>query len=295
VLTGFTDKEIISLLGTSSFWAKRACREILRRKDHFVPLLLGVLDEAINDPDPFINSDKEHHIPAALLLTQMRVTEAYPRLVSLIDFDEDDVSDLWGDLLTDIYDKLLRDTFNGDAFLVPALLENRSVSPWSRIVAVQAWAMHYFDGRISREEITGCFRHLIHEVYTGEPDEDDETVLSYIADCIREQQLEELIEDVKSVYARGGIDTYYCGDSDKYIEEFHDPIYKAEDKHFDDAIKELDRWHWFEEEKSTDEDDDSYDADDEEEETGKKYKVGRNEPCPCGSGKKYKNCCIGIF
>jgi len=22
-----------------------------------------------------------------------------------------------------------------------------------------------------------------------------------------------------------------------------------------------------------------------------KNKVGRNEPCPCGSGKKYKNCC----
>ncbi|USD67861.1 SEC-C domain-containing protein [Vibrio sp. SCSIO 43136] len=21
-------------------------------------------------------------------------------------------------------------------------------------------------------------------------------------------------------------------------------------------------------------------------------KVGRNEPCPCGSGKKYKRCCI---
>ena len=24
----------------------------------------------------------------------------------------------------------------------------------------------------------------------------------------------------------------------------------------------------------------------------KKNKVGRNEPCPCGSGKKYKNCCL---
>lgn len=23
-----------------------------------------------------------------------------------------------------------------------------------------------------------------------------------------------------------------------------------------------------------------------------KVKVGRNEPCPCGSGKKYKKCCI---
>lgn len=23
------------------------------------------------------------------------------------------------------------------------------------------------------------------------------------------------------------------------------------------------------------------------------HKVGRNEPCPCGSGKKFKNCCMG--
>jgi len=23
----------------------------------------------------------------------------------------------------------------------------------------------------------------------------------------------------------------------------------------------------------------------------KEKKVGRNEPCPCGSGKKYKKCC----
>ena len=22
-------------------------------------------------------------------------------------------------------------------------------------------------------------------------------------------------------------------------------------------------------------------------------RVGRNEPCPCGSGKKFKNCCLG--
>ena len=21
------------------------------------------------------------------------------------------------------------------------------------------------------------------------------------------------------------------------------------------------------------------------------YKIGRNDPCPCGSGKKYKQCC----
>lgn len=23
-------------------------------------------------------------------------------------------------------------------------------------------------------------------------------------------------------------------------------------------------------------------------------KIGRNDPCPCGSGKKYKNCCMSL-
>ncbi|HAO21754.1 MAG: hypothetical protein BWK80_28225 [Desulfobacteraceae bacterium IS3] len=23
-----------------------------------------------------------------------------------------------------------------------------------------------------------------------------------------------------------------------------------------------------------------------------KQKIGRNDPCPCGSGKKYKKCCL---
>ena len=26
---------------------------------------------------------------------------------------------------------------------------------------------------------------------------------------------------------------------------------------------------------------------------GPAMKVGRNQPCPCGSGKKYKKCCLG--
>jgi uncharacterized protein YecA (UPF0149 family) len=28
---------------------------------------------------------------------------------------------------------------------------------------------------------------------------------------------------------------------------------------------------------------------------GPKYHVGRNEPCPCGSGRKFKRCCIGVL
>jgi len=27
--------------------------------------------------------------------------------------------------------------------------------------------------------------------------------------------------------------------------------------------------------------------------TYRKSEIGRNDPCPCGSGKKYKKCCLG--
>jgi len=51
----------------------------------------------------------------------------------------------------------------------------------------------------------------------------------------------------------------------------------------------------FDEDEDYDED---FDEDEEEEDLPKRQytyvkanKVGRNDPCPCGSGKKYKNCC----
>ncbi|MGA2119759.1 MAG: SEC-C metal-binding domain-containing protein [Bryobacteraceae bacterium] len=28
-------------------------------------------------------------------------------------------------------------------------------------------------------------------------------------------------------------------------------------------------------------------------ESGPEPKIGRNEPCPCGIGKKHKHCCLG--
>lgn len=44
-------------------------------------------------------------------------------------------------------------------------------------------------------------------------------------------------------------------------------------------------------------DDNSFSDDDifefENNENTRKIKIGRNEPCPCGSGKKYKKCCMG--
>lgn len=71
---------------------------------------------------------------------------------------------------------------------------------------------------------------------------------------------------------------------------------------FEDAIESMAWWHCFSTPGSDDFDGEETDEDgwerreprlafDEEEPEERAPKIGRNDPCPCGSGKKYKKCC----
>ena len=287
MLDSFSDEKIVELLEVHSLWGRRACREIIGRKGDFIPLLLGVLDEASRDTALFINEGNDCLIPAALLLGQFRVKEAYPRIVSLLSLHDDDIDSLWGVYLMEECLWILRDTFNGEAFLLPNLIINRAVSPWARSAAVLAWSLHYVDGFLTREEITGRFRRLMHDEYAGPPSEDDKTVLSHIAYAAQQHQLDELIDDVKAVYARGGIDDDFCGSLDEYLRDFELPL-QEDDQHIDDAVAALERWDWFNAVPAEEDGDDDIG----EYATEGGTKIGRNDPCPCGSGKKYKRCCL---
>ena len=59
----------------------------------------------------------------------------------------------------------------------------------------------------------------------------------------------------------------------------------------DDVVGELATWHGFSEEYRRDKAAGLYDPP-QEPVTNPLRHVGRNDPCPCGSGKKYKKCCL---
>ena len=113
--------------------------------------------------------------------------------------------------------------------------------------------MHYHDGYISREEAAAYFRRLIHEVYAGKLNHNEDVVLTHIAMNIRENRLEELIEDVLPLYKRKVIDPDMCGSSKEYAEEFNNPLFAFEDRHIDNVIDELNIWKWFEEQSDDEE------------------------------------------
>ncbi|MCL2319018.1 MAG: DUF1186 family protein [Treponema sp.] len=248
MLNGFSDEQIVSFLGMHNIWGKRACREILKRKDDFIPLLLGVLDQVITNPDQFSCIKNSQHIPAAVLLSQMRVGGAYRRLISLLSFDDKTIEQLWRYFLVPLYPFFLRDTYSGEAFLLFNLLENRSVSPLSRSMAVNALSMHYLDGHVSRDEIAGCFRHLIRDVYTGELDNGVELIIGSVVARLRDYHFAELTDDVRDLYQRSDFFQKTFGNIEELITELNSPGIFSNEEHLDDTIQILEIWSWFNEE-----------------------------------------------
>lgn len=98
---------------------------------------------------------------------------------------------------------------------------------------------------------------------------------------VKEDDLEEVINGVFSDM-----------DEEDFKRNTKDPI-----DHF--SRENIERLHLVKyEEEDDDEFEDDHDIDDNFEaevmsSLQKKEKIGRNEPCPCGSGKKYKKCCMG--
>jgi uncharacterized protein YecA (UPF0149 family) len=91
-----------------------------------------------------------------------------------------------------------------------------------------------------------------------------------------------VLADIQQAFAEGLVDEEYIdyewvietmarGKEEVLAELRTDARYNI----IDDTIREMEWWACF----------------DQTEKPKWKRKVGRNEPCPCGSGQKYKKCC----
>jgi hypothetical protein len=150
-----------------------------------------------------------------------------------------------------------------------------------------------------REQITDFLCHLFTD-----PQEDDSVFLSFSATHVVALDEERGLKALREAYDRDMIDTGINGTYEEFIRLLNDPRVNV----FDDleadlfdfyrpeAIRERQR------ERAEDEEEPLYrSARVESVPTGdviphpnkivRPEKVGRNDPCPCGSGRKYKKCC----
>ena len=292
-----------------------ALEEAVARREEIVPRLLSVLEDVARDPQPYAaDGDRTIHIYAIYLLAQFRETRAYPLLVKIFSAPGDLTEDLAGDVVTDDLSSILASVSGGDPSGIMALVENEQANEWVRGAALDGLVTLVMCGMRTREEVMTYFASLFRKL-----DRKPSAVWDGLAVACADLCPIEVEAELRQAYEDELIDPWCIRWS-----EVTEAIKKGKDACLDEvrgryqlitsAVDELKGWVCFDEDEDEGEPDELDDVDDEpgylDDETdgfssfpgrGEDFvpapyrrpepKIGRNEPCPCGSGKKYKKCC----
>jgi uncharacterized protein DUF1186/SEC-C motif-containing protein len=275
-----------------------AVREAIAHREEIVPALLEILAEVARDPQAFASDeDLMVHIYAMYLLAQFRETRAYPLLVQIFSTPGEVAMDLGGDVVTEGLGALLASVSDGDISGMTSLVENEHANEYVRSGALEGLLTLVACGKRSRDEVMAYFRSLFHKL-----DRRPDFVWDALASCCADLCPEEVFEEIRQAYDDGLVSPGYI--SWEAIEEAVRLGKEAaledlkESRHLiTDAVEEMGWWACFDD-NATDWDlpeaiPDEAPADLAWREPVRQAqpKVGRNDPCPCGSGKKFKKCC----
>jgi hypothetical protein len=265
-----------------------AMEAAVARRDESIPHLLHALEWADAHPDAASDGARPYmlHLFALFLLAQFREQRAYPLVVRL--FRNPQCDNLVGDVTTSTFHRILVSVYDGDTRPIEALIEDPNVDEWVRSGAVNSLGVLLHTGERSREEISAYLRTLLRGRLEREPSHVWDSIVAICADF----GMAEHLDDVRQLYREGLADPFFDTQEDAEREIALPPGASTRVRWerydlIDSAIQEMEWWHCFEPE-SERRNVPSAPATPVRRESPK---IGRNELCPCGSGKKYKKCC----
>ncbi|MGO1078527.1 DUF1186 domain-containing protein [Inquilinus sp. CA228] len=244
------------------------------------------------------------------LLGERMETRAFPCLCRLIR-DSEATRRILGEAITETLDRILIGTFDGDLSPLKAVIEDAAADEFVREAAFEALAYHCRMGAISHEEMRAYLLHLSEHM---QPRDDNAvwmgwtTAVSSLGYEDLAATAERLIDDFLVPVGMMDVDDF----RDDLRQTLDDPERKAgfianRLMPFMDTVGTLSTWYGFSKEyrarraRGEEPDDDLEDPlvphgwpsiTYGEPAVNPMRDVGRNDPCPCGSGKKYKKCCL---
>jgi len=243
------------------------------------------------------------------ILALIKSREAFELLLDIIRYHEDDL----GNWLTDDAASLL--VAFGESFIEPIkeFTNDETLETFVRLVATSALAAL---GKKFPHHQDDIKQHLTKLLKTTQ----DGTFAGLVADDLASFHDPSVMPDIHRAFEDGIIDDPFVQEDE--LEEVINGVFSDMDardfkrntadplNHFSrENIEYLQMINYEEDDEDDDEDNDE-DNDEFEDEIDsvlkddysepameeikpKEKKVGRNQPCPCGSGKKYKKCCMG--
>ncbi|MCF7977213.1 MAG: DUF1186 domain-containing protein [Chromatiaceae bacterium] len=293
-----------------------AVRAAIAQREAITPWLLEQLAQCADDPQALADEPtRMTHFYAMYLLAQFREPAAYPLLIKLFSTPGEISLEITGDLVTDDLCGILASVCAGDLEPIKGLIETPTVNEYVRGTALRTLPILVCEGQLARDEAVAYLATL----FRGKLEREYDPFWTSLVLVAYELYPEELIEDIEQAYEDELIDTWFIG-----LHDFKQHLARGKEAALEetrqrepglihDTVAEMEHWLCFE-----------LDAAEREAERfpgrhkaqqkalqeraslraaappqparpsspAKSVKVGRNDPCPCGSGKKYKKCCL---
>jgi len=276
-------EKVLTELETEDLKFPREALELtIANRDIMIPELLAILERTAQDPQfPIVHQKYMGHLYAMYLLAQFREKAAYQPIIQLSSLPGDMSDDVMGETATSELSRILACVSCGDDYLIRRLVENEDANEWVRGSALSALVILVAAGEKSRDEVVdyfqSLFRHKLAREYSF--------VWNSLVSCSLDLYPAEVFEDIMQCYDDDLADLEFVS-----MEDVEETMAMGKETALDatkrnphytlvtDAIKDMEWWACFKPPKPA----------------GKKRKsgkIGRNDPCSCGSGKKYKKCC----
>lgn len=282
-------------------YPREVLTEIQARLPEMLPSLLAVLENALASPGDYegTESDSLCLLPtfAAYFLAEAREKAAFPILTALLNLPVDEVELVFEDLIAGGMANILASVFDGREQLLRDLVENAEAYEFARSCGLGTYLCLLNHGLVSHEAVSGYFTELMR----GRLEDDDQTVWSNLVCYCGDLGLAHLIPDIQTAYDSGKCDTFFTTEESvvHYAGHGGHPRWR---RHAGDLIMDTialtESWACFRPQPSA-----PLKPRNANIKVPQFYatpvsltkksapKIGRNDPCPCASGKKYKKCC----
>lgn len=272
-----------------------AIRAAQANRELMVPVFVRSIEE-------FSSSNGESISPLALffvfhLLGEWREKSAYRPLAKFLRLPRDAIDPILGGAITETTHRVMAAVFDGDPNPLYEIIRDQRADEFIRSRMCHAIAMLAQRGELPRAEVA----QFLRDCYSQLEPQDDCFVWNGWLDAVAWLGLADLKPLVQQAFVRHSIDPAWLTFQDFEEDLQHaidhpdgEPLHPdGELAPFGDTIAELSDWYCFAP---------KTEIDDEQEwaprpslylpERNPFRDVGRNDPCPCGSGKKFKKCCL---
>jgi len=234
------------------------------------------------------------------LLGEWREKTAYRPLARLLRCPADEADMIFGYATAETSHRVMAAVFDGNPQPLYDIILDPGAEEFLRSRMCEALAMISLHGELDRDVAARFLRGAFNELYPRRH--------CYVwvgwQSAIAMLGLSELKVLVKRAFDRGFIDPHLLGfhdferDLKRGIKRPGEPWRPGDDEFtlLADTIDELSGWHCFSEQHNEDQEEwqqlDDFDRLLSEPHCNPFKSIGRNDPCPCGSGKKFKKCCL---